>query len=189
MEPVVIFDQAVEMAALVDTDSDRALGPIAIGPNAQGELTQFAHMLTPTLLEADSVTLTQAWQEFWMREFAPLYETPAAPDNGAVESPGGVGDNETRLAEATATASAGNAPPPAPADADHDAASSAADAVATGTTPTPPAAQTPEPEVQPYEGPCFACNGSGQVAGATEGERAVCNLCKGTGHLPVEVPA
>ena len=163
----VIYDEALELAAIVDTDTMRATGPVGAGPNARAELEQFVNSMPPTFLEAGSYDLCRAWAEYWSREFQALYKPPAASAAAAVVEPTHTGDDADSLAVREAVAAGDGPPEPQPADTDMGAIES-----------------TPIQVIA-----CVACNGTGRVPGATEGEQLVCNLCQGTGKIAQPVLA
>lgn len=167
MDLHVLFDPQLEIAALVDMEAGRGLGPVGVGPNARGEMLQFVALMPEATYNLSSYDLARAYMQFWQREFAALYETPPAPPEPEVVTDNGASGDAARLAEAEASATGDGPPPAQPADTDMDA----------------------EAETPPYVGPCFACQGRGTVPGAEEGQAATCNLCKGTGQLPAEAAA
>lgn len=166
---VVIYDPDLQLGAVIDTDGMRALGPVGGGPNAKGELSQFIGLMPDTVWNLSTYDLAKAYMEFWSENFASLYDTPESSAPSPVEQPANPPSAPERQATAEATATAASPPPLAPADTDPEAAPD-----------TPP---TVAPAEQ-YAGPCFACNGSGNVAAGADGALTTCNLCKGTGNLP-----
>lgn len=167
----------------------RALGPVGGGPNAKAELGQFVALMPESVYKLSSYDLRDAWMQFWEREFAGLYETDGNGDTPAVVESPSADDNAAALAEREAVAGATDPPPAAPADADleGDTGQAAEVATAPGSEEAPP--PPPVEAAQQYEGPCFACQGTGSVPGATDGEVARCNLCHGTGRLPAATTA
>lgn len=188
MQPEVIYDQQREVAVLIDADDMRGLGPVYVGPNAEGELNAFLRTLTPAIVSGlNTFDLATASKEYWAREFAALYKAAAAPDTAPVGDVGSEGGNAAALAEREAAA-ATDIPPEQPADTDMGADAGAADQV-TGNGTEPEGVPDPEPEpAGPVEQTCLVCNGSGQVPGDTAGTVATCALCRGSGKV-VAVPS
>jgi hypothetical protein len=167
MDAAVIYDPDIEMSALVDTDTMRALGPVGVGPMSQRELQSFVTTMPEAVLESmSSYELVVAWSQFWTREFKPLHEDTAENGASPVVEPSDTDGDAAALAAREATA-ATDTPAEQPADTDADA-----------DTPTVPVVVD-----------CFACAGSGKVPGTTEGAEAVCNLCNGIGKIQQPVPA
>jgi hypothetical protein len=138
-------------------DQMRAVGPIAVGPNAASELQQFADRMVPAVLEGlGTFELVRAFGEYWAREFLPLYETTPA-GLSAYEQLDGDRPVQDTLAEQAAAATAASPPTGQPADTDQDAAT----------------AQTASVMV------CPMCNGAGDVEDGDIGERASCPMCHG----------
>jgi hypothetical protein len=167
MDAAVIYDPDIEMSALVDTDTMRALGPVGVGPMSQRELQSFVTTMPEAVLESmSSYELVVAWSQFWTREFKPLHEDAAENGTYSVVEPADTDGDAAALA-AREAASATDVPSPQPADTDADA-------------------DTP---AVPVVVDCFACGGTGKVAGVTEGAEATCNLCNGGGKIQQPVPA
>jgi hypothetical protein len=161
MDAAVIYDADVEMSALVDTDTLRALGPVGVGPMSQREMQAFVTAMPDAVFEAmSSHELCIAWAQFWEREFKDLHEFEPS-DNGQVEQPPDQDGDAAALAAREAAAAAGEPPAEQPADTDMEADASEAPTVVD----------------------CFACGGSGRVPGATDGAEEVCNLCNGHGKI------
>lgn len=179
---VVIYDPQLELATIVNTDEMRAIGPIAAGPNAQRELSQFVATMPEQVMEMGSHDLCLAWVQFWQTNFAALYDPATASDSSPVVAGAATGDDGAALAEHEASAGRGEPPPPAPADADLDADTGEADTVTPNDT-TNVAAGAVVPTTAPEVVPCFACSGTGRVPGATTGEVTVCNMCEGSGRI------
>lgn len=161
MDLAVIYDPNVEMAALVDTDAMRALGPIGIGPDAQTELQAFVTAMPEAVMESTSYDLCRVWAQFWQSNFASAHATTGESDTGTVDTPSGShSDDETVVTAATGGHT--DEPPEAqPADTDVETHASEAPKVVT----------------------CFACGGTGTVPGAADGETSTCNLCNGVGKI------
>jgi hypothetical protein len=189
MDIAVIFDETLELGAIIDTESMRALGPVGGGPNARGELTQFVDRMPPSLFDkVTSYDLAQAYLEFWASNFQALYEPPPAPV-APVEQPAGTTEDVAALAEHEARD--GSAAPPAPGPADSDMAADTGEAgtvnVTTETVPPRPPPPPAPPIVERVT--CFACNGAGQVPGPEPGNFVVCNMCNGAGTVQQPVTA
>lgn len=184
-ELVVTYDPKLEIASIVDTDNRVGFGPAMIGPNAQALLEGFLESIPYDVTEVSSYLLRD-----WFEAYAASFPTTTDEEvsevaAGVVERQRSASVDEAALADHEATYGGPSYPDPQPADTDMEANESATDQVTATATTTD---DTPAPIVKgggQYNGPCFACNGSGSVPGAEEGSLVVCNLCQGTGHLPV----
>lgn len=166
-ELVVIFDRDKEVAALVDMEDRIGRGPAMIGPSAGDMLEAFLQTIPYDLTGVSSYELRR-----WFEQFAgppaaptppPAAETPAhAVDGGTDTDVADAELAERESVEATST------PPPQPADAD-----------------TP----EPAPQTASVVQTCPACNGTGNVPGAEEGQLTTCNLCTGSGRVTIQAPA
>lgn len=180
---VAIFDPELELGAIIDTDNMRAIGPVGGGPNARAELTQFIERMPEAVFTLSPAKLVEAWMQFWTDNFRALYAEENDGASPPVVEPLTNNDDAARLAEHEARAAGDSPPPPAPADADMEIDTSAADSVDGGGAETKAVPPPPAEDVAPYEGPCFACDGTGTVPGGTGGDAVQCNLCKGTGRI------
>lgn len=189
MDPAVIYDPAREVAVMIDIDEMRALGPAYVGPNAEAELNAFLARLTPTIItEMSSYGLAAASKEFWGVEFAALY-APSAIDPSSVEPVDAANHELAALAVHEASVNAGEPPEPGPADTDMAADESSPDPMTDATLPGAGIGPASLSNGASSEQVCFACGGGGDVPGAGPGERAVCNLCHGSGRLMVQASA
>jgi hypothetical protein len=162
MDLAVVYDPAVEVSVLVDTDAMKALGPVGVGPQSQAELQAFVSAMPEHIFSAlGTYDLCIMWAQYWEREFAALHTTPEQGDNSAVESGSNTVGNAESLAERTAATDSDRPPEPQPADTDMEANAS-----------TPPVIVE-----------CFSCGGTGVVPGQTEGQTATCSLCNGLGKV------
>lgn len=188
-DPIVVYDPVKEIATLVDPENHIGLGPAAIGPDAEKMLDDWLVTIPYDVTAVDSAVLRDWFEPFAGRFLHDAEQAAGQAAAGAVEPPGGAGVAGAALAEKTASASGADPPAPAPADADVEADQGAAGAV-DGAAQAPEAAEPPPAAAQPqYEGPCPACSGSGQVPGSEPGTNITCNLCQGTGSLPVPTTA
>ena len=166
-DKLVIYDPNYELGAIVDADEMRALGPVGAGPNAAQELQQFINLMPEAVWKLTTYDVRDAYLQFWETNFSSLYEQSQPSGDGEVESSNGATGAPEALAEAEASAATDAPPPPQPADTDTEA----------------------QAEAPPYVGVCFACQGKGTQPGLDPGSTVVCNLCQGTGKLPVETAA
>lgn len=182
---VVIYDPNTEWGAIIDMDEDRAMGPISPGPNAKGELQQFIDRMPEVVWTMSTYDLTMAYRQFWLQNFAALYEAAAETDPVPVVTPSRASTNDEAMATAIAYALGDGPPAPQPADTDMEVDTGETDPVEVES----PSAGLPDPSPEPngngYEGPCFLCKGAKTVPNAVTGELERCNLCLGTGELPV----
>lgn len=210
-EPIVIYDPEKEIAAIVDTDNRVGFGPAMIGPDAATRLDSFL-LTVPFDVTAVPSAVLRDWFEQWAAaSFPATAQASGTADTGKVGSKPDQAMVDAALAEHTAAASAAEPPAPAPADTDMAAHASEAGTVTPAVNPSgapsetsgttvpdaatnAPVAETGTDQAQPqadkpYEGPCFACDGTGNVPGSADGETNTCNLCKGTGRLPAPAAA
>lgn len=186
---IAIFDSEVALGAIVDTDTMRALGPVGGGPNAREELTQFIAQMPEAIWKLSTYDLAEAWMQFWSENFAALYDEPKPSPALAVVEPPSPGNDGAALAELEARADAGEPPPPQPADTDMEADAGTPNVVGDDELPSGDNGAAADTEPPPYEGPCFACNGTGRVPSGNPDQPVVCNLCKGSGNLPAPTAA
>lgn len=164
---LVIYDPNLQLGTVVDSDDMLSLGPVGAGPNAAQELQQFINHMPEVIWDMSSYELRTAYLQFWEANFSSLYEQPQPDSQPAVVESNGAGGDAEALAEAEASTAADAPPPPQPADTDTEA----------------------QAEAPPYVGVCFACQGKGTQPGLEPGSVVSCNLCQGTGKLPVEAAA
>lgn len=166
-ELAVIYDPALEVAAIINLDEQRAFGPAMVGPEA-GEVLQAFIDATPfDLSELGTIEACLAFGSFLDRMVNPAEVAPDQADNGqVVTSPSADVGGGDALAQAEA-AGASDVPPPPPADTDE-----------VSDTPT-----------KTVTAPCFNCDGSGMVEFGDGSPAQRCGMCGGTGKIKQEVPA
>jgi len=157
----VIYDNEVDLAALVDLTSHYALGPIAPTPDGVALLQRFAHDVAPFADHMDRDDLMAAWAEWFQRVSSGTAETPATPSEGTLDGTGPADVDSAPIAQATAAESGGEPPAQQPADTDMEADTGETHQVVT----------------------CWNCNGERTVL---QGDtRVQCNMCRGTGQVTV----
>lgn len=162
MQLQVIYDPELEIATVIDSEEFRSMGPVAVGPHAQAQLTAFTQTMPPTVFMAmSSYELVRTWGEFWEREFSALYETPPETDNDSVGGQPTVADYADALAERTATETSDT-----PDVQSHDTD------VAVVTSPS-----------NTVTAQCYNCNGDGFIEHGETGEKVTCGICNGTGKV------
>lgn len=160
-KPDIIYDSDREVAALIDTDSMRALGPIMVGPGAGEMLNEFVNRMPEAVFEASSYDLTAYWGSYFAENFAPLSAAPAATDPGTVGVDDNASDDEPIIATTVNGAPSDEPPGEQSADTDMEADTSPAGTVTD----------------------CPACSGRGMITVADDEAPARCNMCQGSGKI------
>lgn len=181
----VIYDPALEMAAIINLDTRQGWGPSMVGPSAKQILEAFLSGTPFDLTAVDSATATNFFED-WFSAVSEQADQ-AAPEGQAVSvEPDGAAAVADSTAATTAEGAPTDEPPnPAPSDTDMGADTSTTDQV------TAPAVADPAAQAQAAADqtaaeqsapgatqtiPCPACEGRGD---------ANCPLCKGVGKIAV----
>lgn len=181
----VIVDPEKDVAALIDPELGRALGPIALGKEGAGILEEFAgsHGVDPATIPGGE--LEARWKAFVSALTEPVGdvdgETVTAGDVVAAGHPTA---GAAEQAPVDPTAGAEQAPAEAPA-----ATVSAVGSAEVGATPggAPPAAAEvtkPVTAAKPGFAVCPTCDGWGEVV--ENGITKPCPTCGGTGEVAIE---
>lgn len=183
MSFTIIHDAEKKIAALVDAEYGRALGPIALGEAAVNVLEKFAG-----IHGVDPATVPSGILEARFRVFMEHLSEPIAADGEKIiqladEVLGGVHAAHAGAEQADPSAGPGTvaestgkpAPTPSP-----QAVIDPSEAVEHA----PEAAKPERPVTTPKEGYviCPECDGWGEIAGS--GGVVQCSVCKGEGQLP-----
>lgn len=186
---VVIYDPALELGAIINTDERVSWGPAMIGPEAPVILQSFIDSTPFDVSELDTYTAARAFADFLDKLVAARTPAQTPPETGQVVASG---DPEVAVPDPPGTAQgAPTDQPPAPQPADTDPGveaneSPASASIAAGQAPYAP---NPAPLTTTTQQQCAVCEGTGQVQ-MGEGEPAAqCGLCGGSGQVTVTVPA
>lgn len=182
---VVIYDPALELGAIINTDERVSWGPAMIGPEATVILQSFIDNTPFDVSTLDTFTAAAAFADFLDRLVAA--RTPATAETPAVPVVNASGQPMAPETVPGATHGAPTDEPPAvqPADTDSGVEANASPASASI---TPPGGQfvpvDPSP-TQTTQQQCAMCGGNGTVA-LVDNEPAVqCGMCGGTGVVTV----
>lgn len=179
----VIYDSSLELAAIVDLDTNLGFGPICPGPNG-GQLLQA--FIDGMPFDVGILSAEQARDIFlsvFREDVAASVSAAADPATPPLEPSGSASATEQALATADAVASAGAPPPPAPHDADMEADASETAQV------TVPGIEQPSGNHDMLAGVadaaasdgtsnCMVCNPQG-----TGSNNAACVVCGGSGKV------
>lgn len=188
-ELVVIYDPALELAAIINTDERVSWGPAMIGPEAPVILQSFIDTTPFDVSELDTYTAARAFADFLDKLVAARTPAPPDPPAGQVEPSGDPG-----VAVPDPPGTAQGAPtdqPPAvqPADTDPGVEANPSPASAPIVHVGLPTGAGSPPAPQTVLQQCAVCEGTGTVQ-MGEGEPAAqCGLCGGSGQVTVTVPA
>lgn len=180
----VIYDPALEAAAIIDLDTRTAVGPAEVGANAQTLLEAFAATI-PYDITGLHPALVVAWY-VQFRESTVGQAAAQAAENSSVTVGEPSSTDVGTVTPTTPTPPTGGDEPPPPQPADTDLGGNPGATATVAETPEVQAERQTGEEQQggQYTGQCFACSGTGTVPGSEPGSQLPCNLCKGTGHLP-----
>jgi hypothetical protein len=159
---VVLYDDRLELATLVDMDMVCGLGPTAPGPQGAALLEEFANSAAAFTEYMQRDDLMMCWAQWFQQRSAAVTEATPTPSDSPLEPQSDTGMADAALAEREAADGGAEPPEPQSADTDADAEDQ------TGTT---------------VIADCYVCDGSGKVA---QGDTLVtCNMCQGTGKIQV----
>lgn len=183
MDLQVIYDETLEIAAIIDLESRQAWGPAAIGQGAGQLLEAYVQSLPfdPSILTPDQAV--EGFTDWFQRvgEYADASTSTVSPS--PVDSGTGTSVDTGALAVAEAGSAAGSPPPPAPADTDSTAtADTSAAQVTTAPAVTPPAAVAPATLPATAGTQYIACP-SCSVTGTVD---PACPICHGTNQMAVQ---
>lgn len=179
----VIHDAEKDVAALVDAEFGRALGPIATGEKAVELLEKFAgaHGVDPATIPTGE--LESRWKDFVTTLSGDIEAGADEVVKVADEVLGGGHAAAGAPLAAVPSETPASAPAAEPATSAHEAAAAAGTEVTPAAEPAA-AGERIMPVTSPKEGyaVCPTCDGWGEIA-ASQGV-AQCPTCKGLGEVP-----
>lgn len=181
----VLYDPNLQVAAIVDLDTNMGWGPMCPGPQGAELLQSFIDGMPFDITILTQEQARDIFLSVFREQATEAITSPGATVDSSLESPVDPVATDSALATATAVASAG-APPPEQSS-DTDMAADTGEAAAVTTDPTvartinvgqPNTGQASDADAV---GPnCALCNFSG-----TGSNNPQCPACHGTGHLAV----
>lgn len=179
----VIFDPSLELAAIVDLDTNLGFGPICPGPNGGSLLQAFIDGMP---FDVGILTPEQAREIFlsvFRDDVAASVTASAGTDSPPVESAGSAKSVDEARATAEAVAAGGEPPAPAPHDADME--TNTGETVAVDIVAGPPASTNHDitaglADTTPADttSNCMLCNPNG-----TGSTNPGCIVCGGSGKV------
>lgn len=188
-ELVVIYDPALELAAIINTDERVSWGPAMIGPEAPVILQSFIDTTPFDVSMLDTYTAAQMFADFLDKLVEARAAPPADPPASSVVS-GGHMELDSFGVPTTAHGAPTDQPPaPQPLDTDPGVEANESPASAPIVHAGLPTGAGSPPVPQTVLQQCAVCEGTGTVQ-MGEGEPAAqCGLCGGSGQVTVAVSA
>ena len=179
----VVYDPSIQVAGIVDLDTNMGWGPICPGPQGGELLQSFIDGMPCDITMLTSEQARDVFMSVFREQAAESLAAQGQDSQPHVDTEPDTGTNDSALATAEAVASAGSPPEPAPHDADMETNQGETDQVTTDPTPpaTPPVTPTggaTVPKVVSTTSNCLVCNSDGNGS-----NNPSCLVCGGSGKI------
>jgi hypothetical protein len=179
----VVYDDKLQIGAIVDLDTNMGWGPICPGPDGGNLLQAFIDGMPFDLTILSSEQARDIFLSVFREDAERSIASQTANDPDTLVAPHDPVATASAFGDSTIVEEASSAPPPAPADSDAGATGSEMTAAQTDPTVTVPYSQpiVADPVV-PVSAPtvsnCLLCNSDG-----TGSKNPGCVMCGGTGKV------